>query len=65
MSQPIRFYIDGVRRNTSRGNLNNIEQCWRKSLEYTGINHAVWVYRTDHSLTVVTSENALLYWRVV
>lgn len=63
----------------AKRNLDIIEREWRKSIKHymeadvehaigersTTCNVGVWVYRTDHSLTIVTTESHVLYRRIV
>jgi hypothetical protein len=73
MMTKCRFYVDDKRNCTSKFNLDIAQKEWSKSDCYGLIGHpfpfemnnGLWSHRTDHSLTVVTTEGHVLYWRDV
>jgi hypothetical protein len=75
MKTPTRFYVDGIRKDSKPADLDKMEAHWRKNgietdcLNRIGeafrfpMNNALWIHRTDHSLTIVNTEGVVMYWK--
>jgi hypothetical protein len=71
MMTKCRYYVDDKRNCTTKFNLDIVQKSWMQGGFILGeplsfeANSGVWSNRTDHSLTVVTTEGHVCYWKVV